>query len=358
MKHQKKKLINAATSVLFLGVAVWAIYSIFSSDDFDYERTKKILLSSSIMMVTFIFIDSVVGHYLRALRWKLLLKASDYDIKTPTLWWTMMYGYMINLGVPRLGEVSRCMSLQKKEKVPFTTSFSTVVIERVTDVLILFTLVGIVSVWQYDRYEDYINDTILGTIFSWKDKLLEKPLLMVGIGAAGIALLYFMFFDKKLDDKVNESPFINEMETGLKSITKLEKPWLYILLTFGIWVSYFLTGFFCFKAVPGLEGLGVSAMFAVLAFGFIARSLPMFAGGAGVYHVAVVIILAVGYGIDKEAGTAAGTILHGVQTFMQALFGVIALYFLFGKKSKAELEEEEENITHTNPNNDIKIEKI
>ena len=73
-------------------------------------------------------------------------------------------------------------------------------------------------------------------------------------------------------------------------------------------------------------------MFALLAFGSIARSLPVQGGGVGIYQKAVEKILFVGYGIGTSLGFAAGIILWAVQTFMQVLFGVIALPFIFSKK--------------------------
>ena len=331
-----KKKVNLLISVGLLGVCAWAIYAIFSSEDFSYQKLKEILLSASYPMVGLIFIDSVIGYYIRAYRWKLLLKASGHNIHTPTLWWSMMYGYMINLGVPRLGEVTRCMSLQKKKEVPFTTSFSTVVIERLTDITILFSLVAIVTYWQYDRYADYVSKHITGALMQKLDEWMDKPLFIIGVAGLIVAIIYFLFFDKKIDKKVNESQFINELEIGLRSIAKLEKPWLYIGSTILIWVSYLLTAYFCFKAVPGLGDLGIEAMFAVLAYGSIARSLPMQGGGVGLYQIAVQQILLIGFAVTATVGFAAGMILWSVQTFMQVLFGVIALYFLFGKKGEKE----------------------
>jgi hypothetical protein len=244
----------------------------------------------------------------------------------------MMYGYMINLGVPRLGEVSRCMSLQEKKDVPFATSFSTILIERLTDVFILFAMVISVSIWQYDIYSGYIDESIYSPIYNWILGLKEKPLVLGGIIIGFGALVYFMFFDKKVEKEVTENKFLIDIELGLKSVAKLKKPWLYVLYTVLIWVSYFLTGFFCYQAIPGLNGLGVPAMFALLAFGSIARSLPVQGGGVGIYQKAVEKILFVGYGIGTSLGFAAGIILWAVQTFMQVLFGVIALPFIFSKK--------------------------
>lgn len=337
---QNKKLRNTVSSIAFAAIGVWAVYSIVGSEEFDLAEIKANLAEASLLFVGLIFIDSVIGYYIRAMRWKMLLDASGHDVDTPTLWWTMMYGYMINLGVPRLGEVSRCMSLQEKREVPFATSFSTILIERLTDVFLLFVIVITVSIWQYDIYADYIGESITGPIKTWVYGLPDRPMLLGGIVLGLGALLYFMFFDKKMEKEVNENKFLMDIELGLKSVAKLKKPWLYLVYTLLIWVSYYLTGFFCYKAIPGLNHLGAPAIFALLAFGSLARSLPVQGGGVGIYQKAVEKILYVGYGVGNSIGLAAGVILWAVQTAMQLIFGVISLPFIFSKKKESKNNEE------------------
>ena len=54
-----------------------------------------------------------------------------------------MVGYLVNLVIPRGGEVSRCYNLYKLEKIPVEISFGTVVMERIVDLLCLVILIAI-----------------------------------------------------------------------------------------------------------------------------------------------------------------------------------------------------------------------
>jgi len=55
-----------------------------------------------------------------------------------------MTGYLANLALPRIGEITRCVALGKKEKIPVDQLIGTVVIERTID---FFSLLIIMIIW-------------------------------------------------------------------------------------------------------------------------------------------------------------------------------------------------------------------
>ena len=73
----------------------------------------------------------IVSHVLRAYRWKLLLEASGSPLTVTRSLAALFIGYIANLAVPRLGEVSRCLVLKRTNLIPVTSSLGTVVMERV-----------------------------------------------------------------------------------------------------------------------------------------------------------------------------------------------------------------------------------
>lgn len=78
---------------------------------------------------------AIISHIFRALRWNLLIDQMGYKTRTSTTFYAVMMGYLANLVLPRLGEVTRCGFLGKKEKIPFNALFGTVVAERVFDMI-------------------------------------------------------------------------------------------------------------------------------------------------------------------------------------------------------------------------------
>ena len=76
------------------------------------------------------FCFAIISHFARAQRWKLLLEPIGYDLPITKSFIGVMVGYLANLLVPRMGEVTRCAVVQKMHGIPANVSFGTVVIDR------------------------------------------------------------------------------------------------------------------------------------------------------------------------------------------------------------------------------------
>ena len=59
--------------------------------------------------------------------------------------------YIMNLFIPRSGEVSRALVINKYEGVPFDKAFGTIISERVVDVLFLFGFTGMAFLLQFEK---------------------------------------------------------------------------------------------------------------------------------------------------------------------------------------------------------------
>src|SRR5258707_11993986 len=85
---------------------------------------------------------AVVSHIARAMRWKMLLEPTGQHVGLGNSFLSLMTGYLVNLAIPRGGEVSRCYNLYQLEKTPVELSFGTVVTERLVDVIFLLLLIA------------------------------------------------------------------------------------------------------------------------------------------------------------------------------------------------------------------------
>ncbi len=77
----------------------------------------------------------VLAYWVRAIRWNLLLEPMGYTISNANALWTLSFGYLMNLTIPRSGEVARATALYGVEKVPVDKSFGTIILERVVDLV-------------------------------------------------------------------------------------------------------------------------------------------------------------------------------------------------------------------------------
>src|SRR5688572_33463743 len=100
---------------------------------------------------------ALISHVIRAERWRMLMEPSGHYTKLNYSFFSLMVGYLINLVIPRGGEVSRCYNLYKLDKTPVEMSFGTVVVERVVDVICLLILVGVAFIAESDKLFRFIE---------------------------------------------------------------------------------------------------------------------------------------------------------------------------------------------------------
>ena len=73
---------------------------------------------------------SILAHYARALRWNMLIQPLGFKPSNSNTFHAVMVGYLANLAVPRMGEVSRCGVLNRTDKIPLNNLIGTVIVER------------------------------------------------------------------------------------------------------------------------------------------------------------------------------------------------------------------------------------
>jgi uncharacterized protein (TIRG00374 family) len=89
----------------------------------------------------------VVSHVIRAWRWTILLRPlAEKPVGLWNAFCAVMYGYAVNIAVPRGGEVARIVSIAKTEKLPWIGVVPTMFIDRLLDIAMLVLLIGITLV--------------------------------------------------------------------------------------------------------------------------------------------------------------------------------------------------------------------
>ena len=119
---------------------------------------------------------------------------------------------------------------------------------------------------------------------------------------------------------------------GIKSILKLEKPWLFIAHSIFIWSMYFAMAYFTFFSYQPTAHLGYQAGLIVLFLGTVAVILPI-PGGIGVYHNLVGLGLVL-FGLTEKEGITYATISHAAQMIMIFVIGLISMVMVSNKLRK------------------------
>ncbi|TNE71819.1 flippase-like domain-containing protein [bacterium] len=313
MKENWKKIaVSIPIGALFLWLA-------FKNVDVD-EVLKSFENISYGWIPGFIFV-SVLSYLVRAERWILLLGEERAKAHRSTFNAGVFFGYLMNYIIPRLGEVSRCMYVSKKDSIPLLTLIGTVVLERVIDTLMLLMMVIILFVYVITDEHTIIslfgkeNAEILLGMGSY-----ESVGLIVGIIVAGI---FFMWLGMKILKVVaNREDFFGKMaqkisgllDVFIKGLTNIRKVhnWPYfIILTAILWLCYTLMvlipiSMFDLGAQYGI-GFADSAIIMVLSAIGVALPSP---GAIGTYHWFVKQTLYVLYNVPEIIGLAYAFVTH------------------------------------------------
>jgi hypothetical protein len=262
---------------------------------------------------------AMISHLLRAERWRMLMTPSGHNTKLHYSFYSLMVGYLVNLVIPRGGEVSRCYNLYKLDKSPVELSFGTVVVERIADVICLILLIGLSFIIESEKLFAFIDTLPIG---QGSSKLKTFAIL----GAAFVILVIILFVLVRKNKRING--FIMKtwkgFKEGLLSVFKLKQKGRFIAYSILIWALYFLMSYCVILAFPETEHLGMGAVLSLFAIGSIAMAAPL-PGGTGSYHVLVPQGLVFLYHIQQNHAVAFTFIFHGWQTAIMIVGGAVSL---------------------------------
>lgn len=157
----KGKLVTALQYFFFLALGalfVWLSVKDITATDWQHIRyslqhAKHWLILPALGML-------LLSHYLRALRWKILMEPLGHHPTTFNVFASVMVGYLVNAGVPRLGEVVKCTMLAKYEKIRVDKLVGTIVTERAIDMVSLLVVFVLALVFQGHIIGDYVMSLV------------------------------------------------------------------------------------------------------------------------------------------------------------------------------------------------------
>jgi len=316
LKEILKKFLKIGIPVI-IGIAlIWFQFKDIEKDEF--EAIKKAFQEANYSWIILSVILGILSHVSRAIRWSYTLQPLGYTPPFYNRFFAVMVGYLMNMLVPRMGEVSRAMVVLKTDDVPFDKGFGTIVAERIADFLVLLTFI-IAVVWiQFDSlYELYAED--LAKINPWKFIILG----VVGLAIAVFGWLFIKNSTNAIASKVRS--FVIGIFEGVKSILIMKDKWKFLFHTLFIWGMYY--GMFWVATLCFPETTGVSAKGVVTAFVVGGLSIAFTNGGLGAYPLGVAKIMVL-YGILEVYGVSFGWMVWSSQTIMILLLGITSFILI------------------------------
>ncbi len=235
---------------------------------------------------------------------------------------------MVNNAFPRAGEIVRAYVAGKLEGISKSSTFGSVVAERIIDMISFFFILCLVFFVYPNSLNPFVDDP----------DLLRPLFLMGSLVGIGLFVLLFVKIDalerlarplssvlpKRYQSKIERltSSFVSGF--GVAKMPETFAP--VIGLSFLMWLLYALNmymSFFAFDALVDLN-LGFGAAVVLLTISTIAFILPA-PGAFGTFHSFLTFALVKLYGVDNVTALSYTIVVHEVGYVTVAVTGVYYL---------------------------------
>ncbi|HNQ38202.1 MAG: flippase-like domain-containing protein [Prolixibacteraceae bacterium] len=319
-----KKKVKATLKYLFffaVGAGIfWLIYK-----DQDLAMMKKVLREDvNYFWVWVSLLIGILSHISRAVRWNLLIEPLGSKPGLFNTFLAVMTGYLMNLVIPRMGEISRCGVLARYEKISFARLIGTVVTERIIDVLMLLFMTLLALLAQSGYILSFLRQN--PAVEQKVTDMITSPVLIGGLVATIILVVTLRkrLMRTRLYRKIGTT--IDHLKEGIISFRHVRKKGAMVFHSFFIWIMYYLmlyTAFFAFDFTKGLSPLAGLTTFVMGSFGMLA---PV-QGGLGTWHFMTKESLAL-YGVSNENGIIFAFVAHTTMNLLLIILGLLSLMAL------------------------------
>ena len=300
----KKMLPGILCSAVIIGVLIYFV---------DWSVLRDALRNCSLKLFLLMFALQSVSFFFRGMAWRVILDDAPSRLNS---FFTITEGYLLNLLPLRLGEIGRSVIMGGLiGKSPFYV-FTTVILERIFDVLITLILL-IITIPLLSAAS--FSGTIYYVLFAL---ILAGMAFMFWVASHQEQFMQFIEKILKPDTKAGKFvlPKIRLLLSGMGILTKPKRfmVWLFwILATWACWIGTLQVGLRdFFPQLPFWAGLFTQGI------GALGGAIPSAPAGIGVVEGAYVVSLGF-FGVDQSSALAFGLVMHAVSIVSPILWGLI-----------------------------------
>lgn len=335
--RMNKSVVTILQYVFFLGLGILFVWlSVRKINETEWLQIKEALQRARLWLIIPVSALLLLSHYSRALRWRILMEPMGYHPSKFNTFAAVMIGYLVNSGVPRLGEVVKCTLLARYEKVRADRLIGTIVMERAVDVVCLVVAFVAALILQGHIVGDFVS-SLFGSFFQNQagQTSITRILMYAGSFVALLVVAYLLLKRLGHIDAVGRlRQIINGILHGLMSIRFIRHKGWFLFHTIFIWLMYYASTTIGIYALQETAPLGMGGGLTTLAVGSVAMIITP--GGIGAYPLLVSKLVGL-YGVDATTyGNALGWLLWTVQTIIIIFGGLLlsALFTYYNKNKK------------------------
>ena len=318
--------------VISVGLAVLFLYLAFS--DVNMGEVMELVTQASVFWMICFVVTFMFGHYVRTIRWKIILHSVKHDTKMKNLFGAVMIGYGVNCVTPKLGEVTRAIMIGRYENLSRSSMFGTIIVERVIDIISL-------------------GSSVIISAFIWSSSLYEAfPWLMTSLYISAIimsAILLMIYLSVKLKERfyggiiklvsriskkfAERLGYIFEMLIqGFTSLKGTKNYFLTIITSVLLILNYALNAYLGFLML-NMQ----SVMEVTFGMGFILMSISAIGtviptpGATGSYHALAISTLVLLFGFGETISAAYAFLTH-IISYILFIVTALVMFFILNKQ--------------------------
>jgi uncharacterized protein (TIRG00374 family) len=303
---------------LLIGLIIVVISLYYAFKDVSIVEVGRALGSVNYIFIVPAFLGILMSYVFRAMRWRYLI-APIKEVRTRDLFSPLMIGFMGNMLPARAGEFIRPYLLGKKENISFSSSFATIIIERMFDMafvllLIFGTLFFKTEIFAYS--ETGANHKLIGYMekFGWTSFIICMGILLFSVllqyrseWAMNVVNVCIKPFPRKWGEKI--VGMVHSFNDGLKIIKDKRGFIATILLSSLIWGLFVLTYYPLYIAFDIHTKMPILSSLVVLCL-TVAIFITLFPtpGFLGSFQAGCVVALHEIFGISKAVALSFGIV--------------------------------------------------
>lgn len=306
-------------AAFLLGFAALIVTSV------DLVSIRDALITADYRWLPLVAVIYVLALFARAARWYILL---GKRLSLRKAFHVSNIGYMLNALLPlRAGEVARVLlATRETPPVPMMTTLSTILLERLFDLLIVFGIFGVsLLVLPVEDSIEFGGMTLaVGSVAGFVVLFIFAHRRDWAVAVVRFAVKIVPFLGRlQLEGRLNR--FLD----GLAVLTAWRTFALTLIWSLLAWALSVATGYVLLQAFFATADLAVVLLFTAMSslVTTAAATVSYTPAGVGTYHAGVVLALTItGFTQPEGAPVAFAIVLHALGLALYILFGVVGLF--------------------------------
>lgn len=307
--------LNVRGAVLFLGVLVASACIVIGIIRIDWHKTLaafRDLDYSSLALGVVLLLACYVGF---ADRWRRLL---DLPVKRRSLFGYIMVGYMTNAVLPmHTGDLVRATLLHHRDKVPIGAALSTIVIERLLDILTI-VFFGFALTFHVN-----LPPIIRGAVQTFAFLAIGGIVGLLIISVSGTPMDKIVAAVPGLR-RTRAAAFLAMRAEEFRSALSVLHRWQRLPMIVGVSIAAWSALSFALVAFTTALHINVpwTAGYLVAIVTSLGATIPGLPASVGVYHALAVMALGI-WSVDLETAVAYALVTHSTSVALQIGLGGI-----------------------------------